>query len=129
MKAMIGDIDSGYKGIAKNVANATSEEINANTAALNTQNYYMATLNANVALIRQLMERGTTSTLPDTTAAGWTDWQQQAMDNYNAIARNTADTVVECRRAAVACEAATKNLNRIIVAKGTVSGVNVFMKG
>ncbi len=129
MKEMFSDMDKGYTGIAKDVAGATSEEINANTAALNTQNYYMATLNANVALIRQLMERGTTSTLPDTTAAGWTDWQQQAMDNYIAIQRNTADTVVECRRAANACEASVEKLGRIITSKGSVSGVNVFMKG
>lgn len=123
------EMGSEYSGIAKDVAGATSEEINANTAALNTQNYYMATLSANVALIRQLMERGTTSTLPDTTAAGWTDWQQQAMDNYIAIQRNTADTVVECRRAANACEASVEKLGRIITSKGSVSGVNVFMKG
>lgn len=129
MKEMLGDVDSNYTGIAKDVANATSEEINANTAALNTQNYYMATLNANVALIRQLMERGTTSTLPDTTAAGWTDWERQAMDNYKAIAANTAATVVECRRAASACEASVEKLRTIITSKGSVSGVNVFMKG
>lgn len=129
MKEMFSDMDKGYTGIAKDVAGATSEEINANTAALNTQNYYMATLNANVALIRQLMERGTTSTLPDTTAAGWTDWERQAMDNYKAIAANTASTVVECRRAADACEESVEKLGRIITSKGSVSGVNVFMKG
>ena len=127
MKEMFSDMDKGYTGIAKDVAGATSEEINANTAALNTQNYYMATLNANVALIRQLMERGTTSTLPDTTAAGWTDWERQAMDNYKAIAANTAATVVECKRAANACEAATEKLNRALRTKGATSGFNVFL--
>ena len=118
------------KGIAKEVGSASSEEINQLSAFVNTALYYVSpipTISENVSLIRQLMERGTTSTLPDTTAAGWTDWQQQAMDNYNAIARNTADTVVECRRAAVACEAATEKLNRALRAKGATIGFNVFL--
>lgn len=115
------------KGIAKEVGSASSEEINQLSAFVNTALYYVSpipTISENVSLIRQLMERGTTSTLPDTTAAGWTDWQQQAMDNYKAIAANTAATVVECRRAANACEAATEKLNRIIVAKGGKFAVN-----
>lgn len=120
------------KGIAKEVGSASSEEINRAAAIGNSLLYYASTLPpmaADLSLIRQLMERGTTSTLPDTTAAGWTDWQRQAMDNYIAIQRNTADTVVECRRAANACEASVEKLGRIITSKGSVSGVNVFMKG
>lgn len=126
------EMGSEYSGIAKEVSSASSEEINQLSAFVNTALYYVSpipTISENVSLIRQLMERGTTSTLPDTTAAGWTDWQQQAMDNYIAIQRNTADTVVECRRAANACEASVEKLGRIITSKGSVSGVNVFMKG
>lgn len=124
------EMGSEYSGIAKEVSSASSEEINQLSAFVNTALYYVSpipTISDNVAVIRQLMERGTTSTLPDTTAAGWTDWQQQAMDNYNAIARNTADTVVECRRAANACEAATEKLNRALRAKGATIGFNVFL--
>lgn len=124
------EMGSEYTGIAKEVSSASSEEINQLSAFVNTALYYVSpipTISDNVAVIRQLMERGTTSTLPDTTAAGWTDWQQQAMDNYNAIARNTADTVVECRRAANACEAATEKLNRALRAKGATIGFNVFL--
>lgn len=124
------EMGSEYSGIAKEVSSASSEEINRAAAIGNSLLYYASTLPTmatDLSLIRQLMERGTTSTLPDTTAAGWTDWQQQAMDNYNAIARNTADTVVECRRAAVACEAATEKLNRALRAKGATIGFNVFL--
>ncbi len=120
------------KGIAKEVGSASSEEINRAAAIGNSLLYYASTLPTmatDLSLIRQLMERGTTSTLPDTTAAGWTDWERQAMDNYIAIQRNTADTVVECRRAANACEASVEKLGRIITSKGSVSGVTVFMKG
>ncbi|WP_289744571.1 tape measure protein [uncultured Duncaniella sp.] len=124
------EMGSEYSGIAKEVSSASSEEINQLSAFVNTALYYVSpipTISENVSLIRQLMERGTTSTLPDTTAAGWTDWQQQAMDNYIAIQRNTADTVVECRRAANACEAATEKLNRAFRAKGATTGFNVFL--
>lgn len=122
------DAENGYTGIAKNVASATSEEINANTAALNTQNYYMShvpQIAEHVAAMRQLMERGTTSTLPDTTAAGWTDWQKQAMDNYQAIARNTAETVAQCRRSAAACEVLVEKLNRMTEVSGGKHRLNV----
>ena len=80
-----------------------------------------------VADMLQIMERVTTYTLPDTTAAGWTDWQRQAMDNYNAIARNTAETVAECRRSAAACEAFAADIHRIIKVKGATQGINVFL--
>ena len=71
------------------------------------------------------MENGAAATATTSAAStGWTDWQQQAMDNYTAIQRNTADTVVECRRAANACEKFAK----AIVQKGATAGLNVFLK-
>lgn len=124
MKQLIGDTDSSYTGIKREVAGATSEEMNANTAALNTQNYYLSQVSGmavNLAAIRQMMENGNTSSLPSASAAGWTDWQQQAMDSYLAIQRNTADTVVECRRAAVAAESAVAELRRVIKPRSTPS--------
>lgn len=130
MKELIGDVDSNYTGIAKNVAGATSEEINTVAAIGNTLMYYVSPIprmDENLAAIRAIMERGGTSALPTTTSAGWTDWQQQAMDNYQAIARNTAETVVRCERAAVACEAFAADIHRIIKVKGATQGINVFM--
>lgn len=129
MKQLIGDVDSEYTGIAKNIAGATSEEINTAAAIGNTIMYHTSHLpiiSQNVAAIYQLMSQGKTTAI-DSGSTGWTDWQRQAMDNYNAIARNTADTVVECRRAAVACEAATEKLNRALRTKGATSGFNVFL--
>ena len=120
---------SEFSGIAKNIAGATSEEINTAAAIGNTIMYHTSHLpiiSQNVAAMYQLMSQGKTSAI-DSGSAGWTDWQQQAMDNYKAIARNTADTVVECRRAAVACEAATEKLNRALRTKGATSGFNVFL--
>ena len=122
------DRSSEFSGIAKNVAGATSEEINNVAAIGNTLMYYVSPIprmDENLARIRAIMEIGAAATATTSAAStGWTDWQQQAMDNYTAIQRNTADTVVECRRAANACEKFAK----AIVQKGATAGLNVFLK-
>ena len=127
----IKDISSEYTGIKRDVAGA-SEETMSNVATIgNTVMYYVSPIPgiaANVAIMRQIMESGNASVVTTTTAAGWTDWQQQAMDSYLAIQRNTADTVVECRRAAVAAENAVSQLQRVISTKGNTHGFNVWMK-
>ena len=123
MKSLISDTDSEYTGIAKSVAGATSEEILQLSGFVNTALYHTAYL---PKIYEELVAMRTAS-LPTATvsaaSAGWTDWQQQAMDNYNAIARNTADTVVECRRAADACE----ELARAVKTKGSTTGFNTFL--
>lgn len=131
MKKLIGDTDSEYTdseytGIAKSVAGATSEEINNVAAIGNTLLYYASPIpriDENLARVVAIMERGGANVPSSTTTTGWTDWQQQAMDNYQAIARNTAETVVRCERAAIACE----KMARVIKTKGATSGFNVFL--
>lgn len=126
MKQLIGDTDSEYTGIAKSVAGATSEEINNVAAIGNTLMYYVSPIpriDENLARAVALMEGRGASAIPQTASAGWTDWQQQAMDNYIAIQRNTADTVVECRRAAEACERIASTFK----VKGSTKGLNVFL--
>lgn len=125
MKQLIGDTDSEYTGIAKNVAGASSEEILQLSGFVNTALYYVSPIpriDENLARVVALMEGGGAVTTTSNTT-GWTDWQQQAMDNYMAIARNTAETVVRCERAAVACE----KMAGAITSKGAVRGLNVFM--
>ena len=117
---------SEFSGIAKNIAGATSEEINTAAAIGNTIMYHtshLPVISQNVAAMYQLMSQGKTA-LPDSGSTGWTDWQQQAMAAYNATAKNTADMVVRCERAAVACEAMAEKMGRIIVAKGGKFAVN-----
>lgn len=116
----------GFTGIAKNIAGATSEEINTAAAIGNTLMYYVSPIpriDENLARVVALMEGRGASAIPQTASTGWTDWQQQAMDNYQAIARNTAETVVRCERAAIACE----KMARVIKTKGATSGFNVFL--
>lgn len=117
-------------GISRDIASASEESINGLAAGINTQNYYMSfvpQIAEHVTAIRQFMERGVAAVTPVSVSAGWTDWQQQAMDNYNAIARNTAETVAECRRSAAACEAFAADIHRIIKVKGATQGINVFL--
>lgn len=118
--------DAETRGIAKGVASATSEEVNAATAVGKTLLYYASPIpriDENLARVVAIMEGRGASAIPQTTSAGWTDWQQQAMDNYQAIARNTAETVVRCERAAIACE----KMARVIKTKGSTRGFNVFL--
>lgn len=120
----------GFTGIAKNVAGATSEEINSVAAIGNTLMYYVSPIpriDENLVVIRSILEGGNRGNLMAVTTTGWTDWQQQAMDNYNAIARNTAETVAECRRSAQACENIAAQFSRIIKSKGSITGVNTFL--
>lgn len=117
------ELGSEYTGIAKNIAGATSEEILQLSGFVNTALYHTAYL---PKIYEELVAMRTASFPTATvsaTSAGWTDWQQQAMDNYMAIQRNTAETVVECRRAADACE----RMTRLIRTKGSVSGIPVFL--
>ena len=127
MQSILGDTED-LTGISRNIATASEESINGLAAGINTQNYYISyvpTISENVAAIRQLMERGMATTIPEAAASGWTDWQQQAMDNYNAIARNTAETVAECRRSAAACEAFAADIHRMIEFSGGKHRLNV----
>lgn len=128
MKKLLSEDGEEYSGIAKQVSSATSEEINSNTTALNMSNYYMSTINDNVAIITKLLQADLTLTENKNNTAEWTDWQRQAMDNLSAIKRNTADTVTRCERAAIACEKFADKFSRVVNSTGATSGINVFVK-
>lgn len=130
MGISVHEMSTDSTGIAKDVSSATSEEINTLAAIGNTLMYYVSPIprmDENLAAIRSLIENGSATQITTVEGGRWTDWQQQAMDNYNAIARNTADTVAECRRAAIACEAATERLNKAFKTKGSKQGFSVFI--
>lgn len=123
MKEMFSDMDKGYIGIAKDVAGATSEEINANTTALNTQNYYVShipIISENVAAIRAMMQGGTVSTPTTTTAVDTTALQTEAMNHYKAIENNTAATVAQLM-------IIVDKLNSALYTKGSKRGFNVWL--
>lgn len=124
LKEIFGD-SSSATGIAKDVSAATSEEVNANTAALNTQNFYMDKIAAEVTAMRALMERdmslGNGTTLSEmrdmlATASG----HLATLPNIEA---NTAAAVAELQQLAA-------SLNRVVRPKGDSGsyGVNVYLR-
>lgn len=128
LKELIGDTDSKSTGIAKSVASATSEEINALTAAINTAFYYFSPIPLiaeNVAAIRAQIV-GATSATQTITGGGTVDADtlvQQHLACLPNIEANTAMTVQKMQEAINA-------LNRVISPKGTTSthGVNVYLR-
>lgn len=128
LKELIGETDSTSTGIAKSVASATSEEINALTAAINTAFYYFSPIPLiaeNVAAIRAQIV-GTTSATQTITGGSTVDADtlvQQHLACLPNIEANTAMTVQKMQEA-------INTLNRVISPKGTTSthGVNVYLR-
>ena len=128
LKELIGDTDSESTGIAKNVASATSEEINALTAAINTAFYYFSPIPLiaeNVAAIRQQIV-GTTTATQVISGSGEVDANalvQQHLACLPNIEANTAMTVQKMQDT-------INMLSRVISPKGTNSthGVNVYLR-
>lgn len=114
-------------GISRDIASASEESITGLAAGISTQNFYFAQTMAEVQAIRALMEgRAQTSSTGEEPAAGWTDWQQQAMANYNAIRANTAQTVAELKLTVAELKTSNERLGRIITYKNGRFGVNTF---
>lgn len=139
MKQLIGDTDESYTGIAKSVANATSEEINANTAALNTQNYYMSGIPgiaSNVTHIVELLRSGIqlpTNISPDVDFA---TYHASSLAQLGSLNNHAAQILTECQRSAMATEETAREvrniaekLNRVVTYQGGNFVVNTALKG
>jgi len=123
------ELGGDYTGMAKEVASASSEEINAATAALNTQNYYVShlpTIGADVAAIRMMMEAGSGASLNAAAGTGIDreTWQREAFDRFAAMERYMAETVNECKRIASECREQTATIKKVISHRG--SGPSAF---
>lgn len=114
-KAFNGDTD--LTGISREIANASEESINGLAQGINTQNYYISyvpQIAQEVSAIRVALQGGTPTS---GAAAGWTDWQTQAMGHYAEIQRNTAETALRCEKAATACQEVADRLRRVVESK------------
>lgn len=114
MGMSMSDMNSDASGIAKNVSAASSEEINAVAAGLNTQNYYLSYVPQIYVLLAK-QSGSSVSTSADTTAL-----QTQAMTQRAAIEANTAATVRELQGLATL-------LSRVIAYKGGGYGVRTLI--
>ena len=115
---------TGLTGISKDVATASEESILGLTAGINTQNFYISQIHANVAAILAKMG-GTPSVSGGVDVKALVEIQNQHLAYLPVIAQRTADILVRCERAATACESMSRNIGRVIVPKGSQSSHQV----
>lgn len=115
---------TGLTGISKDIATASEESILGLAAGINTQNFYISQIHANVAAILAKMG-GTPSSSGGADVKALVEIQNQHLAYLPVIAQHTADILVRCERAATACESMSRNIGRVIVPKGSQSSHQV----
>lgn len=115
---------TGLTGISKDVATASEESILGLAAGINTQNFYISQIHANVAAILAKMG-GTPSVSGGVDVKALVELQNQHLAYLPVIAQHTADILARCERAATACESMSRNIGRVIVPKGSQSSHQV----
>ena len=115
---------TGLTGVSKDVATASEESILGLTAGINTQNFYISQIHANVAAILAKMG-GTPSVSGGIDVKALVELQNQHLAYLPVIAQRTADILVRCERAATACESMSRNIGRVIAPKGSQSSHQV----
>ena len=115
---------TGLTGISKDIATASEESILGLAAGINTQNFYISQIHANVAAILSKMG-GTPSASGGVDVKALVEIQNQHLAYLPVIAQHTADILVRCERAATACESMSRNIGRVIVPKGSQSSHQV----
>lgn len=111
---------TGLTGISKDIATASEESILGLAAGINTQNFYISQIHANVAAILAKMG-GTPVASGGVDVKALVEIQNQHLSYLPVIAQHTADILVRCERAATACESMSRNIGRVIVPKGSQS--------
>ena len=115
---------TGLTGISKDIATASEESILGLAAGINTQNFYISQIHANVAAILAKMG-GTPSVSGGVDVKALVELQNQHLAYLPVIAQRTADILTRCERAATACESMSRNIGRVIVPKGSQSSHQV----
>ena len=112
--------DNELSGISRSIATASEESITGLAAAINTQNYYMSHIDANVAIIAQSIGGGGREGVAD-----YSGMQSEHLAQLPIIAANTTALVDKCERAASACEAIYDKLNKSTTADDRGWAINV----
>ena len=131
MQKLLGEADSSYTGIKREVAGATSEEMNANTAALNAQTYYLSQMPgiaANVALLTQHIVNGVGGAIPTATAGvDFGAYHTESLAHMNTLTVHTAGILAECKQLNLQTKNIADALGRVVVYKGNSHGIRVLM--
>lgn len=109
---------SDLTGISKDIATASEESILGLAAGINTQNFYISQIHANVALITQWVQSGGMAT-QGVNVSDLITLQNQHLSHLPNIAANTAATLTECRSILAQTTMIAENLNRVITPQGT----------
>ena len=129
MKKLMGDTDSKYTGIAKNIAGATSEEINYLAAGVNTQNFYLQQIHENVSAISKRFIDGLSLDTPKTSGVDFATFHTSNLEYLSSIEQHTAEVLSECKRLNKITADLAATLGRTVTIKGAVTGFNAFLKG
>lgn len=92
----VRDTAGGLTGISKDIASASEESILGLAAGINTQNFYISQIHANVALITQWVQSGGMAT-QGVNISDLITLQNQHLSHLPNIAANTAATLLECK--------------------------------
>lgn len=95
MKYITGSKETGLTGIAKNIAQASEDQITGLAAGINTQNGYFAqtvTLTTNIYLLMQKWDAERLNNNPDITLQGLIGIQQTSLAHLRGIEQNTKNT-------------------------------------
>jgi hypothetical protein len=100
-------------GISKDIASASEESILGLAAGINTQNFYISQIHANVALITQWVQSGGMES-NGVSISDLVNMQNQHLSYLPNIASNTAETLAECRSILSETRRVADNLDRVI---------------
>jgi hypothetical protein len=113
----IRDTAGGLTGISKDIASASEESILGLAAGINTQNFYISQIHANVALITQWVTAG--GMAQGVNVSDLITLQNQHLSYLPNIAANTAATLTECRSILEQTTRIANRLDSVITPKGT----------
>lgn len=115
---------SDLTGISKDIATASEESILGLAAGINTQNFYISQIHANVALITQWVQSGGMAT-QGVSITDLITLQNQHLSHLPNIAANTAGTLAECRAILAETRRVADNLDRVIKPVGVKTSFTV----
>lgn len=113
----VRDTAGGLTGISKDIASASEESILGLAAGINTQNFYISQIHANVALITQWVTAG--GMAQGVNVSDLITLQNQHLSYLPNIAANTAATLTECRSILAETTRIANRLDSVITPKGT----------
>ncbi|MCM1295801.1 MAG: hypothetical protein NC311_09695 [Muribaculaceae bacterium] len=116
------DLGGDLTGISRDIASASEESINGLAAGINTQNFYISQIHADVAQIKALMG-GDVSVSNVTT--DYTPLIQQSLENQGQMIRYQVETLAECKKIASQCVDQTDYMRKVIFTEGGKQKIRV----